>query len=429
MTAEHQSFEDLLAECKNALIRFLNYRLPTCTDAEDVFGQVCLIAFQNFKNLRNKAMFKAWILHIAVNACHDYYRQKAKTLEIAWDDIVESIPAQSRIGLIEQLVVRETVANLLKNEKQILFLYYFSQKSVFEIANILDIPEGTVKSRLFTARESFRIAYLKETKDGEMKDYELPEVLPAYKTKKLDQQPFEVKWEELMGWLIIPRMGEKLTWGFYDYPGRKLSTWMELKVTCRAQIHGVEGVEIETDGHLVSEEEKDPGGYRQRNLVAQLTETHCRILAETHVENGVKKLFTFLDGDDFHLNWGFGEDNCGNQTNLRPKGIIARNGNKFTTESRSQVMDVVGSYLVEINGKEYETICLVDFETYNEGVATEQFIDRNGRTVLWRRFNQDNWNVKQGQANWSEKLPKNERWLVNGLTYVHWYDCISDYVL
>ena len=52
-------------------------------------------------------------------------------------------------------------------------------------------------------------------------------------------------------------------------------------------------------------------------------------------------------------------------------------------------MDVVGSYLVEIDGKQFDTICIVDFEIYNDGVATEQFVDRKGHTVLWRRFNQE----------------------------------------
>ena len=262
-----------------------------------------------------------------------------------------------------------------------------------------------------------------------MKNHKLPEVLPAYKLTKLDKPPFEVKWEELMGWLIIPRLGEKLTWGFYDYPDRKLSTWMEMKVTTKAQVHGIEGVEIETNEHLVREKEKDPGGYHQRSLVAQLTDSHCRILAETHTENGVKKLFTFLDGDEFLPNWGFGEDNCGNETNPTPKGLIIRTGDVFKIKDRPQLIDVVGNYLVEIDGKQFDTICIIDFETYNEGVATEQFVDRRGRTVLWRRFNQDTWNVKAGQEKWSEKLPGNERWLVNGVTYVHWYDCVSDYVL
>jgi RNA polymerase sigma factor (sigma-70 family) len=426
---EEESFETLLAESWAPLVRFVNFRLPTRADSEDVLGQICLSAFQNFGTLHNKTAFKAWILRIATNACNDFYRQKARTLEIDWQDLFEDIPSQSRMGLVEQLVVRQTLDNLVDREKQILFLYYFKQKSVHEIATTLGIPKGTVKSRLFTARASFIEAYLDETKDGEMKKHNLPEVLPTYRIQRIDRTPFEVKWEELMGWLIVPKMGEKLIWGFYDYPDRKLSTWMELRVTGKAAVHGVEGVEIETDEHLVREVEKDPGGYRQRTLMAQLTETHCRILAETHIENGVKKLITFLDGDVFINNWGFGEDNCGNETDPRPQGLISRNGNVFTTNGRNQMTDVVGSYLVEMNGKNYETICLVDFEAYNNGVATEQFIDRNGRTVLWRRFNQDTWNLKPGQQRWSEKLPMNEKWLVNGLTYVHWYDCISNYVL
>lgn len=424
-----QNFEELLAENRTSLIRFLNFRLPNGADAEDAFSQVYLAAFQNFDTLRNQAAFKAWIMRIAANVCNDYYRRKARSLEIEWNDLVENIPIQTRVGLVDQLVIRQTMDDLVFREKQVLFLYYFKQRTIQEIATILGIPKGTVKSRLFTARESLREAYFDETKDEEMKNYKLPKTLPTYRIQKLDQIPFEVKWEELMGWLIIPRLGEELNWGFYDYPDRRLSTWMELKVTGKAQVHGVEGVEIETNEHLVREQVKDPGGYIPRTIVAQLTENHCRILSETHIENGVKKLFTFLDGDAFLNNWGFGEENCGNETNLKPKGLITRNGNVFSFEGRSQVMDVVGRYLVKINGKDFETICLVDFETYNEGVATEQFIDKKGRTILWRRFNQNTWNLSPDQPTWSEKLPENESWLVNGLTYVHWYDCISDYIL
>ena len=57
-------------------------------------------------------------------------------------------------------------------------------------------------------------------------------------------------------------------------------------------------------------------------------------------------------------------------------------------------------------------------------------MDRNGRTVLWRRFNKDDWAIDRfGGKLWSEKLPENEQITVNGETYVHWYDCISEYVL
>ncbi|MBP3919299.1 MAG: hypothetical protein J6I50_09040 [Clostridia bacterium] len=72
---------------------------------------------------------------------------------------------------------------------------------------------------------------------------------------------------------------------------------------------------------------------------------------------------------------------------------------------------------------------MMDIETYNCGVVSEQFLDHNGRTILWRRFNRNDWAFDRYQKLWTEQLPDNDRLNVNGITYVHWYDCITDYIL
>ena len=175
------------------------------------------------------------------------------------------------------------------------------------------------------------------------------------------------------------------------------------------------------------------GGQEEvtRHFVAQLTDTHCRLLAESHMEDGVRRLYTFLDGDAFLDNWGFGEDNCGNEINLFPKGDIVREGNTVTAKEKPFLLDVTGRYTVTIGGKTYDTICVTDCNAYacNDGMLSEQYLDANGRTILWRRFNRDDWHVIPGGKLWSERLPGNERIVVNGVTYVHWYDCITDYIL
>ena len=71
----------------------------------------------------------------------------------------------------------------------------------------------------------------------------------------------------------------------------------------------------------------------------------------------------------------------------------------------------------------------MDVEPYNTGVVSEQFLDENGKTILWRRFNRDDWRFAQYERLWSEQLPDNDRLIVNGVTYVQWYDCITDYIL
>ncbi|MBQ4624299.1 MAG: hypothetical protein IJB51_07125, partial [Clostridia bacterium] len=149
----------------------------------------------------------------------------------------------------------------------------------------------------------------------------------------------------------------------------------------------------------------------------------------SHVENGVRKLYTFLDGDSFLENWGFGEDNCGNEIHLTPKGLLHRDGNTITGSTPKEIVDVVGRYTVTINGKSYDTICVMDIQCFNDGVASEQYLDQNGRTVLWRRFNKNDWAFSRYGKLWTEMLPENERLTINRVPYVHWYDCVSDYVL
>ncbi len=106
---------------------------------------------------------------------------------------------------------------------------------------------------------------------------------------------------------------------------------------------------------------------------------------------------------------------------------MKRNGDNIISDTKA--MDIVGRYVVEINGKTYDTVCLIDIETYDDNVVTEQYIDQNGRTVLWRRFNANDYKFEKYNQLWSEKLPENEKIKVNNKIYVHWYDCISSYIM
>lgn len=425
-------FEKLLEAVRVSVERFVRYRLPSHTDADDVLQEVYLSAYQKFPQLRNKDAFKAWIISIARNKCNDYFRAKAVQMEISIEELTQKEFAVGRHGISLINIVRETLDLLGEKDKQILYLYFWKELPQTEIAKLLDIPVGTVKSRLYTAKQHFKSKYPYHTEKpkGENTMQKLPEYIPDYTIVPVEGVPFYARWEELQGWLIVPRVGEKLTWGLYDMPSRKRTECTEMEVIGKAEVHGIEGVEIVAMQHDTEDYYRTGALDRvERRFVAQLTDTHTRYLAETHVEDGVRKCYTFLDGEVFLNNWGFGEDNCGNEVDLRPKGLLYRSGNCITGTIPKEVVDVVGRYRVTIGGKTYDTICVMDIECFNDAVASEQYIDKNGRTVLWRRFNRDDWAIDRfGGKRWSEQLPDNERITINGETYVHWYDCISDYI-
>lgn len=422
-------FETLLAAEQPAVERFVKFQIQSKEDAEDVLQEVYLTACRKFSQLRDRDSFKAWLISIVRNKCNDYFRRKAVQFEIPIDELTEkALISDSKYGIAEVSMVRDTMDKLGDKDKQILYLYFWKEMSQEEIAKQLGIPVGTVKSRLYTAKQNFKSKYPYHAvnEKGEKKEMKrLPEFMPEYKIMESSERPFSVKWEELMGWFLVPKSGEKLSWGMYDAPSGKCDCIYHMEVTGKAKVHGIEGVEL--TAKEVSCSEKDH--VINRVFVAQLTDTHCHYLATIRNDGDVKNYITFLDGDEFMPNWGFGENNCGNETNLSVKEDILRDGSVVKTKKKDFLLDIVGRYIVSIGGKSYDTVCVMDIETYNSGVVSEQYLDRNGRTILWRRFNRDDWAIDHYGKLWSELLPENERITVNGITYVHWYDCMTDYIL
>ncbi|MCD8107098.1 MAG: RNA polymerase sigma factor [Oscillospiraceae bacterium] len=435
-SALQTEFERLLRENKNAVERFVRFRISLSSDAEDVLQEVYLAAYLGFEKLENRENFKAWIIGIARNKCRDRYREMAHQLELV---DIESAPEEKLSvgihGISIQSDVSEALSELPDRDSEILRLYYLRQLPQMDIARILNIPVGTVKSRIHYAkirlREKFPERQHIEKGEDTMSNISsiMPEMIPEYRIEKSPLEPFPVKWEEMMGWFVVPRLGEKLSWAMYDFPEKKKTEEDLMEVVGRAMVHGIEGVEIHATAFDPMEANATGESPTHRTFVAQLTDTHTRILAESHFEDGVRKCFTFLDGDDFLDNWGFGEDNCGNEVNLAPKGIIRRDGDRITCSGSKNVMDVVGRYTVTIGGKAYDTVCVIDIENYQDGVASEQYLDKSGKTILWRRFNADNWAIKRYKKPWSELLPENEVIYVNGNRFVHWYDCVTSYIL
>ncbi len=446
---DQTEFEKLYAGCEAAIKRFVYYRMPSKADGDDVLQEALLSAYRYRESVKNTDAFKPWLLRIVANQCNDFYRNRAKHPALPLADFSETQLIQSRFGLTVAETVQETLGQLAPRDEQVLRLFFLQNMPQTEIARRLNIPVGTVKSRLYTAKQRFKSAYpFPPLSKGVDTMCKLPEYMPEYQILKLDQPPFPVQWEELMGWFIVPRLSEKRSFAMYDFPKRNRTESYQLEVVGGASVHGIDGVEIVARESQGGGHEDNPNSRTlTRTFVAQLTDTHCRILAESHYDGRIKRFYTFLDADEFLPNWGFGEENCGNEVNVVPKGIIQRDGKNVTTnpsltdgsisfEKEGKIftalpflLDVVGRYKVIICGKQYDCICIMDVECYQSGVVTEQFIDQNGKTVLWRRFNRDNWQHDRYRQLWSEKLPDNEQLMVNGEIYVHWYDCMTDYIL
>ena len=420
-------FETLLTRYLPPLRRWIACRVRNEADAEDLLQDICLAASLGFSSLRDEQAFHGWVLGIARNKYADWARKKAKNRELPLDGDWDRAAEQP-----EETDTLETLRALPERDRIMLTLFYERNLPQHRIAAELGIPVGTVKSRLHTARERFRSAYPHPPK-GEKKMRTLPKKMPAYVIRRMSEPPFPVKWEETPGWFIVPRLGETCLWGMYDQPSGKLDVAYDMRVTGEASVHGQQGVEIlarllsaaELDKEDLMRDPVNESGAPQEEwrFIAQIKDDHTRFLSAERNENGVKTLTTFLD-PEFMDNWGAGENNQGNPVYWAPRGIIRRQGDAIECGRTGECSDVTGRYEVTLDGETYDTVCILSLRALGEDVVSEQYVDAKGHTVLWRRFNGNEWRIARYGRPWTELLPGNERITADGRVYVHWYDCL-----
>jgi RNA polymerase sigma factor (sigma-70 family) len=132
--------------------------------ADDITQEVFIKAYRNLHTFRSESSIKTWLLSITRNTVLDYRKSafvRKVTLVDSFTDRAQSRSAEQEV--IESLAVNEMWKKVLAlpvkyRETVILFAHY--QMSMKEIAELLGVSEGTVKSRLFHARK--KLARLKE---------------------------------------------------------------------------------------------------------------------------------------------------------------------------------------------------------------------------------------------------------------------------
>lgn len=426
---EKEEFSLLLNSCKDSIERFVYYKMPNKYDAEDVLQEVFIIGYNSFNKLESKDKFKSWMISIAANKCNDFYRKRFKVLEVSFEEVYHYERSYSRTGITVKEIVKDTLEDLKDTERSLLVMHYINGIDQWTIASNLNIPIGTVKSRLYKARQNFKKIYpYPPDMKGEykMKVLEFPKIMPDVIITKSNLSEFEVKCEQDIGWFIVPRLDESsifATYDFENYPTMIKSGETRVKVVGKANIHGIDCVEIE------EEEVKENGDKHGFTMFERLTDTHLQTVAAIENHNDIKKISTFLD-DDFLNFWGFGKNNCGVELIQKRSGLIQCNENGELYKKKVDIhnADIVGRYTVKIGNKEYDTIRQIYFNSHHEIV--ENYINDKGKVVLFRRFNKFDWRYKKGYDNlWTDMYPLSDRIVLNDEVYVHWYNCLPDYVL
>jgi RNA polymerase sigma factor (sigma-70 family) len=125
-------------------------------DADDATQDAFALAWRNRRSLRDPARFDAWFGRILVNVCRQRLRQRSRHQIQPLDiELGPAVPDASQ-SAPERDAISRAISRLDADHRIVVILRYWSDLSVDEIAARLDVPSGTVKSRLHYALRSMR---------------------------------------------------------------------------------------------------------------------------------------------------------------------------------------------------------------------------------------------------------------------------------
>ncbi|MBQ6152331.1 MAG: sigma-70 family RNA polymerase sigma factor [Ruminococcus sp.] len=154
-------FEHYVERYSADLFRFCFKLCADQDDAEDLFQDTWTKALSKIDTYDSDRDFRIWLFSICVNTYKDTVRKKYNSLKIRFQNneekerFLRSIPTEQK-DIDEYVDLYNAINSLNKKHRVVIALYYFKEFSVKEIAEILSIPEGTVHSRLNTAKKHLK---------------------------------------------------------------------------------------------------------------------------------------------------------------------------------------------------------------------------------------------------------------------------------
>jgi RNA polymerase sigma-70 factor (ECF subfamily) len=118
-------------------------------DREDAVQECILKAWEKLDSLKSDSAFRSWIIRILINECYNIGRAESKI--VLMDELPETAAPD-----VSDPDLKDALARLDEIYRVPVLLFYMEGFSLKEIAGILQVPEGTVKSRLFAGRKKLR---------------------------------------------------------------------------------------------------------------------------------------------------------------------------------------------------------------------------------------------------------------------------------
>ena len=457
-SGDQAAFVRLIGRYERSLSALIRDRLGSGDAVEDVLQETLMQAWSGLR-VQEPRNLHAWLYQVARNRCSDYLRSTQRREWIV--EAEELTRTVNRLGVADARRRRSAEAVIAaleavpEHERRALRAFYLDGLTIAQIAARHRCPPGTVKRRLSHGRDRVRRELgVNKTRRGTTMSVDnrkagkrpFPTYRPEITIAKSTGQPFSIHLRELSWWFIVPEVGEQARWAEYEQTrdgSWKLTEVNSMVARRPAVVHKRQCVEIEVDEQsypdrsgLVPRNHSLDEEYRRTRVWGRLDETEVQWVAyeSTRRGDGTRELQTFLD-ESWEYNFGsFARliEDKGSLTE-RPDGTFERGPdtpNMFSS----------GLFDVRISGRigEREFECMrvfdIDADATESDTLLLAYLNREGRTVLTRRYNGNRWGKldqpphRTGgtEMTWEEDLPHAHRLVIDGMTYVHQWDYLTE---
>lgn len=161
---DQDAFARLMKRYEAPLFNYLRRMTRSSSDAEDLFQETFIRVYRSSGRFRTSGMFRPWVFRIATNLCLDHLKRRTRRREISLDreepgnrpDSGQAIylkskapnPRESAIGREAVAKLETAIAELSAKHRAVFLMARYDGLSYGEIARVLRIPTGTVKSRM-----------------------------------------------------------------------------------------------------------------------------------------------------------------------------------------------------------------------------------------------------------------------------------------
>lgn len=176
LAGDHNQFESLVSRYQQLVFGMIKRQVRDEMIAKDLSQETFLKAYRGLKNFRNYSTFSTWLTRIALNVTNSYfssrrYRESLKNVDLDSTHMLSlttHAPLETGIHNSAVLLLQQCIGALKPKFREVIVLCALEGKTYQEAAEILQVPTGTVCSRMNTALTQLRRSFSRQRNEDEL---------------------------------------------------------------------------------------------------------------------------------------------------------------------------------------------------------------------------------------------------------------------